>query len=304
MKFFACVMRVILFALVVVAAFPTTARAAASRRTWVSAVGDDVNPCTRSAPCRTFAGALAQTLAGGEIDVIDNGGYGAVVITKAVTIDGTGTLAGIANPGTNGVTVNAPGAVVTLRGININGDGTGATGVAITAASRVNVEDCVIAGQATGIDANLTAAGTTVSVRNSTIRNNTGDGFAIGTTTGFTSAYVSASSFDANAGAGVRVKDRAYLTMVRSTVFNGGTGVLVAAPSNSAQVVLKTAGIYSNTTGLAAGGAGTTMYLADCDISANTTGISSGGGAVTSAGNNRIAANTSPGTAPLNVGPQ
>src|SRR5881296_1284182 len=79
---------------------------AQATRTWVSGVGDDANPCSRTAPCKTFAGAISKTATGGEINCIDSGGFGAVTITKAITIDGTGVLAGILNAGTNGVIIN------------------------------------------------------------------------------------------------------------------------------------------------------------------------------------------------------
>ena len=75
------------FVLVVAA---TTMLSAQASRTWVSGVGDDVNPCSRTAPCKTFAGAISKTAAGGEIDALDPAGYGAVTITKAITIDGGG----------------------------------------------------------------------------------------------------------------------------------------------------------------------------------------------------------------------
>ncbi|MFP5288427.1 MAG: hypothetical protein ACLGI9_22010, partial [Thermoanaerobaculia bacterium] len=80
---------------------------AQATRTWVSGVGDDVNPCSRTAPCKTFAGAISKTAAGGEISVLDPGGYGAITITKAITISGDGTLASILAAGTNGIVVNA-----------------------------------------------------------------------------------------------------------------------------------------------------------------------------------------------------
>src|SRR6188474_2194313 len=94
---------------------------AQATRTWVSGVGDDVNPCSRTAPCKTFAGAISKTAAGGEINIIDPGGYGAVTITKSMTIDGGGSFASILSSMTNGVIINAPGAVVILRNLNING---------------------------------------------------------------------------------------------------------------------------------------------------------------------------------------
>ena len=104
---------------------------AQATRTWVSGVGDDANPCSRTAPCKTFAGAISKTAVGGEISVLDPGGYGAVTITKPITISGVGEQASILASGTNGVNVNitvapvAPHtATVTLRNIQINGSGT------------------------------------------------------------------------------------------------------------------------------------------------------------------------------------
>src|SRR5260370_6377410 len=80
---------------------------AQAQRTWVSGVGDDVNPCSRTAPCKTFAGAIFKTAPGGEIDVLDPGSFGAVTITKAITIDGGGgIIAGITASAVNGIIVN------------------------------------------------------------------------------------------------------------------------------------------------------------------------------------------------------
>src|SRR5438128_11520577 len=106
-------------------------------RTWVSGVGDDVNPGSRTAPCRTFAGALSKTADGGEIDVLDPGSFGTVTITKSLTIDGTGGFAAILASGTTGIIINAAGIDVTLRGLQINGTGAGVTGIRIVAAGRV-----------------------------------------------------------------------------------------------------------------------------------------------------------------------
>src|SRR6266513_6517543 len=82
---------------------------AQATRTWVSGVGDDANPCSRTAPCKTFAGAISKTAAGGEISVLDPGGFGAVTITKSITIDGTGMLGSILAAGTTGINVNMTG---------------------------------------------------------------------------------------------------------------------------------------------------------------------------------------------------
>ena len=102
---------------------------AQATRTWVSGVGDDLNPCSRTAPCKTFAGAISKTAAGGEISVLDPGGYGGVTITKPITISGVGTQASILVGGANGIIVNitsvaAPNTdTVTLRNLQINGAG-------------------------------------------------------------------------------------------------------------------------------------------------------------------------------------
>src|ERR671917_1952867 len=100
-------------------ALPSTAFGQATR-TWVSGVGDDANPCSRTAPCKTFAGAISKTAAGGEINVIDPGGFGGVTITKSLTIRGRGPTAGARVRGANPIVVNA-GATgkVTLDGLDI-----------------------------------------------------------------------------------------------------------------------------------------------------------------------------------------
>ena len=86
---------------------------AQATRTWVSGVGDDANPCSRTAPCKTFAGAISKTTTGGEIDALDPGGFGGVTISKAITIDGGfGNTAGVLVSGTNGITINAPAGTV------------------------------------------------------------------------------------------------------------------------------------------------------------------------------------------------
>jgi hypothetical protein len=104
----------------------STLAQAQATRTWVSGVGDDANPCSRTAPCKTFAGAISKTAPCGEISVLDPGGFGAVTITKAITIDGDGTLAGILAAGVNGIIVNAQANdTVILRSISINGACTG-----------------------------------------------------------------------------------------------------------------------------------------------------------------------------------
>src|ERR1700761_7140047 len=100
----------------------TAVGSAQATRTWVSGVGDDVNPCSRTAPCKTFAGAISKPAPNGEINCLDPGGFGAVPITKAMTIDCSGTFGSVLVSGTNGIVVSAqPADKVVLRGLSING---------------------------------------------------------------------------------------------------------------------------------------------------------------------------------------
>src|SRR5215813_4681031 len=115
---------------------------AQATRTWVSGVGDDANPCSRTAPCKTFAGAISKTAPNGIIDCLDPGGFGAVTITRSITIDCHHVVAGVLAAGTNGININAAGIVVTLRGLDIEGVGSGLIGVNFINGAQLNVEDC------------------------------------------------------------------------------------------------------------------------------------------------------------------
>ncbi|MEO6788825.1 MAG: right-handed parallel beta-helix repeat-containing protein, partial [Chthoniobacteraceae bacterium] len=148
---------------------------AQATRTWVSGVGDDANPCSRTAPCKTFAGAISKTAAGGEISVLDPGGFGGVTVTKSITLDGEGTLASILVAGTPGITINAAGGVVSLKNLLIFGVGNtvtpGTIGVRIIAAAEVNIENCTIyefSQKGVSIE---TSADCRVNIKNTIIRN-------------------------------------------------------------------------------------------------------------------------------------
>src|SRR3954468_6938399 len=126
-------------------AVPSSAFGQATR-TWVSGIGDDANPCSLTAPCKTFAGAISKTAPHGEISVLNPGGFGELTINKSITISGDGTLAGvIASTGTNGIIVNAgPSDVVVIRGISINGVGGGTNGIRFVAGGQLHVENVTI----------------------------------------------------------------------------------------------------------------------------------------------------------------
>src|SRR6202790_1343767 len=134
------ILKTALFAVI----FVSLANAQASR-TWVSGVGDDVNPCSRTAPCKTFAGSISKTAAGGEINCIDPGGFGALTITKSITISCEIGTAGVLVAGTNGIVVNAASTdIVTLKGLDFDGVGTGLSGISILSAATVHVRKSMI----------------------------------------------------------------------------------------------------------------------------------------------------------------
>lgn len=198
-------------------------------RTWVSGVGDDANPCSRTAPCKTFAGAISKTATGGEISVLDPGGFGAVTITKAITLDGTngaGYGSILASAG-NGIVVNAGTAVVTLRRLSINGVGTGTRGISVVGVGTINVEDTQVFGFVNeGMFANLTA-GANVNIRNSTFKNNGTAGGANGAGVRVTTSSVTSKVFvtvvntsSDNNTEGFRMENNVRATISNSTASN------------------------------------------------------------------------------------
>ncbi|MEA2991949.1 MAG: hypothetical protein QOD40_869 [Alphaproteobacteria bacterium] len=266
---------------------------AQATRTWVSGVGDDLNPCSRTAPCKTFAGAISKTFINGEIDCLDPGGYGAVTVTKSITIDCTGTFGSILASGTTGVTIsipvgaNDPFRTVRLRGLSINGTGssgtigtrTGVRGVRILDAAVVEIEDTVISDFVTnGISDARTSTGGKLMIRNSVIRDVTGSAISAA---GANPNNVSIENVHAiNSAFGVAAATGNKVSIARS-VFSGNTTAGVEGDPGS-QIGLENSLVSGNATGLSSNG---TMSLSNTSIFFNTTGIT---GATTSFGNNRI----------------
>jgi hypothetical protein len=154
------VLTIVATTLIAVAAPPAFAQAT---RTWVSGVGDDVNPCSRTAPCKTFAGAISKTAAGGQINVVDSGGFGGVTISKSITIDGAGFAASALVGSGNGIVINNPAANVVLRNLDIIGvppaaDCTVLNGVQAVAAATLRLDNVEISGFQRGINLPLSGA--------------------------------------------------------------------------------------------------------------------------------------------------
>jgi hypothetical protein len=284
------------FVLVVLAfAFPLLVSAQATR-TWVSGVGDDANPCSRTAPCKTFAGAISKTATNGEINCLDPAGYGAVTVTKSITIDCEDTQGSILSAGTNGVIVNITSATDTkkafkLRGVTINGAGTGINGIRILAANSVNVEDGVIDGVTQhGISVETTSGTPKIVVDRMVIRSNAGNGintFIIG---GTVNLAVTNSQLSTNA-TGLSVSSNTKATVRESTIANNTTGLVAA----NADIAAVNCVISGNTTGISSLAGGTFRLFGNI-VTSNGTGLSAGGGSILSSGNNQVDGNTVNGT--------
>jgi len=275
----------------------TTTAFGQATRTWVSGVGDDANPCSRTAPCKTFAGAISKTAAGGEISVLDPGGFGALTITKGITLDGTGTLGSILNSGTNGIVVNA--AVtdnVILRNIQIDGAGTGTNGIRVLQAKSVRLEDVTIFGQSQrGIDIQPNSFVNVALIR-TRIHNSGGIGVVAqgGATPGVVKLSIIDSAIDGGGSHGLWVTNGNTAT-VQNSLFAHNTLAGVIADGSNTRVTISHSNFSQNLNGIQAGnGVSTnaTIWIFDSEISGNNTGVMISQGIAQSHGNNAIRGNT------------
>jgi hypothetical protein len=264
------------------AAAPAHAQAT---RTWVSGVGDDANPCSRTAPCKTFAGAISKTAVGGEINCLDPGGFGAVTITKSLTIDCHEVYGSVLVAGTNAIVIpfdNFTDAfkTVRLRNINFNGIGGAATGslngVLITgttnsAGSKVVIEDCMIDGftgsPGRGIS-DTRVNGGKLEINNTTVRDTAGAGIIVFPASGTT-------------------RIDASLNNVR--VYNVQSAV---AALSAAKLTITNSVLSGNSIGLDSEGAGTEIHANEVQVSSNATGIFTTGGGVVHLNSSDVAFNS------------
>jgi|SRR5579862_6366861 len=283
-----------LMVVVGVLAVSSSARAQATR-TWVSGVGDDANPCSRTAPCKTFTGAISKTAPAGEIDALDPGGFGAVTITKSITIDGGGgVIAGVLVSGTNGIVVSA-GATdnVVIRNLDINGLGTGLSGVRFLSGGELHVEKCVIY-QFTnfGIDVELGATGK-VFVSDTIIRDVVGSmagGIFLTTTAGTVNAAIDHSRLHAN-GFGLHAKGN-VVASVRDSDAIGNVGAGFWADTSPAEISFDGSRASSDDVGVRASAGGIVRIL-DFVATGNTTAglLTETGGQIIPFSGNEIAGN-------------
>jgi hypothetical protein len=311
---------------VLVSGLLATPANAQATRTWVSGVGDDVNPCSRTAPCKTFAGAISKTATGGAINCIDAGAFGAVTITKSISIICDGFEAGVLASGTNGIIVNNAAAIVYLRGLDIQGANTGLAGIRVFAATSVFVDNCVIhdfksAGTGWGIQFTPNVAAE-LTVSNTKIYNNgdltsggtNGGAILVTAAAGQTSKVLinnteSINNFfgfkaDGTGGGGgsinMAIRD-SYATQ------NFGNGIVGTTPAGGATILMMLDRATSTHNaagfGVIADGAGTTIRMGNSTVSGNANGVgASGGGILQSYKNNMVNNNTADGT-PITVVP-
>jgi len=246
------------FLVPLLASAPASAQAT---RTWVSGVGDDANPCSRTAPCKTFAGAISKTATAGEINCLDPGGFGTITITKSMTLNCHEVLGSILASGVPGVTINstAAGSNVILRGLQINGvqGGTvvaGTIGVRIVAAARVSIEDTVITQFAQqGIADQRTAGNTLLNVKNSVL------------------------SFNLAAGVSLAATGTSFTVLEGVHSINNLNGVS-AGTTNT--VTIKRSVLSGNSADGATAGSGGQIQIDDSVLSINNNGVDSGGGTI------------------------
>jgi hypothetical protein len=274
---------------------------AQATRTWVSGVGDDANPCSRTAPCKTYAGAISKTARDGEISTLDPGGFGAVTITKSITINGGGAGQGygsILAALTNGIIINITDATDTRKSVrldwlNINGASSGLDGIRFLAGNALHVENCVIDGfTSDGIDANFGAANQTVlSVHNTTIRNCTGAGIR---TNAFTGGRITSAINNVQitkCGTGIDQVNGTIGSIHDSMISLCTTGIQTAEPTAGSVANIDSTTL-SNNSGTAVNIVGTSRArIARCNIFQNGTSLSPAAN-VDSGGNNSIVGNT------------
>jgi hypothetical protein len=262
-------------------------------QTWVSHAGNDSNSCSQGSPCLTFAGALAKTLSGGEIDCLDSGNFGAVQITTSLTIDCSGTHATDFSIAGDGIDINAPSGIVVLRGIIIN---TGYyIGIKIAAAETVFIEDCTVSGSAPGILDQRSTGLTRLFIKNTVVRsggNSPGPGIVLAAAPKNSVVLENVQSLANSYGVAVAAGNN---VVISRSVMSGNTIAGIEADAGALVSVDNTEISHNFSYGIYAAGA---VTLANSDISFNTSSIF---GSTVSFGNNRLFGNGG-GTAPTPAG--
>lgn len=285
--------------------FLTGSAFAQATRTWVSGVGDDVNPCSRTAPCKTLAGAISKTQAKGVISILDPGGYGAVTITKAITIDGSAVNGSMLASGTNGIVVAAGATdVVRIRNVSLEGVSTGASGIRFISGAALLLDSVRIHDFAAHGIYFLPSGESRLVVSDCTITNNQGNGIYVQPgASGFARVSVDGTKMNNNLN-GLYAEDRSVATIQNSFLsHNNNNGLLAYSSSQAVEIQADSNQITNNGLASSSGagvrsqGALASIILSNNVITENPRGILAAGGAdIMSFGSNKVVSNTMDGT--------
>lgn len=275
-----------------------TASAQASR-TWISGVGDDANPCSRTAPCKTFAGAISKTATGGEINCIDTGGFGALTITKAIAIICDSEEAGVLVSGTNGFTINA-GATdqVYLSGLDFEGLGTSLSGISVLQVGTLHIVNSKIRGFQNGISVTPGSASAVVDVINTIVADNSAEGITCKPTGGAgVRMMLDSTRALRNGGDGVMANGNgggSVKVSIRNSEAssNGAAGFVAFSSTSVAQIMVDESSAFNNNFGIQASGGAAIARFTRSSITGNTTGVEQdSGGQALSYGTNSVDGN-------------
>jgi Right handed beta helix region len=283
-----------------------TVASAQATRTWISGVGDDVNPCSRTAPCKTFAGAISKTQPGGEIDVLDPGGFGAVTITKSITFDGgEGQVGSILVAGSPGIVINAANTdTIYLRNLEIDGVGTGTYGVRVLNAKAVTLEHVSIfnflGSPGRGVSVELTSAsaptlGMFLNINNCKFFHNAQTHVVVVPAAGQPLVYADISNSHlsySTANGGVAISEGGKASIHNCEITNNfSSGVYVDGTVVPAQAFVDNSNISFNNIGVVANSAGSSIRLSNTSIFGNFQNGITGAGTLFTFGTNHIDGN-------------
>ena len=276
-------------------AAPPSSTPTPQTRTYVSGTGSDNNPCTVASPCKTFQAALALTVAGGEIYVLNSANYGAVTINKSVSITSEGAVAGVLATSGAAIAINAgPNDVINLRGLVIDGGNSGSTGIQFTSGQALNIQKTTVRNFTNaGVSFTPTTA-STISASELIVTGNANNGIMISTASASTAVSgVLSKVMSTKNGVGVLINgSTANVTMTDSVSSNNNYGV----GSSASAVMVRNSTLSSNAIGLTADQSAI-VRIGQSTITANGVGsTATNGGLVQSYGNNNIVGNTSNGT--------
>src|SRR5690348_14094162 len=264
-------------------------------RTYVSGTGNDSSPCTASQPCATFQAALALTLAGGEIFVLNSANYGPVTINKALTITSEGAVAGVLATSGAAITISA-GAndVVNLRGLGLDGANSGATGIQFTSGKSLTIQNSFVR-NFTGSGISFAPSGTaTLFVSDTVVSNNGSNGVLVQSGSNAVNAALTRVTASGN-GVGILASGSGVSLAVTDAVANSNSYGFGATAS---VMMVRNSTASNNTVGIAADQAGAIVRVGQSTVSGNSTGWqATKGGQVQSDGNNNVGGNVTAGTA-------